>query len=662
MGVTVKPPPPPQDHVRPHRRWTYAGLFALRALWAMTLAAAITSFILWLPLAFIYSYRTALDLFLAPLAQLGWSPLVYASWFPAVQAGYVLLAFSAAVILAHKGRDEWLPRLCGLVLVFFGTTHLNITLHLAVGSGLPFAFQALQFMLLMAGANIILLTFPTGKLFPRWSGWLIPLTTLVQFDGFLRLSNGAANGFHTVIAPLLLAGMIGFGAQTIRFRTRLSPAQRQQIKWVLVGVALILVSMAFVLIIDPLLTPLLVEQPIPSMFYRMGLVLFCSYLPFSIAVLTLMTAVLRDRLWEIDFRINRALGYVVASMGAMGVLIIGLALLQPDLADPVLGIFILSLIILYTPMRRLVQRRIDRSVYGLRYPVDAYLSRVTPVLQTGKLTGKRIGVFVLMDFLGRGSMSEVYKSFFAGEPVAVKVIRRTDDRDEQRRFEREAETIENLDHPNIIKLIRYGSIDEVNYLVTRFVEGETLQALLDRQKRLPLASARTIARDIAEALDHVHQQGVIHRDLKPSNIMIMHDNWGVPSRAVIMDFGFAKMTNSDLSNGATIGTIDYMAPEQIQSSSAITGAADIYSLGVVLYEMLTGVRPFQGTVGQVLFAHLKQPAPDPRSHNPELPSYVAPALMRALAKTPEDRFPTACALIDALEEKPNMTGSALRFV
>jgi len=163
--------------------------------------------------------------------------------------------------------------------------------------------------------------------------------------------------------------------------------------------------------------------------------------------------------------------------------------------------------------------------------------------------------------------------------------------------------------------------------------------------KLSVETLRPLMNQFADALDYAHARGLVHRDIKPSNVMLRGEN-----ELVLMDFGLVKLNDSEtrLTGSGAFGTIDYMAPEQILAASEVDHRADIYAVGVMLYEMLTGVRPYQGGAGQVLFAHLQQPIPDPRQLLPELPQSVARAVMQALAKNPNERHTSVGQLAAAL--------------
>jgi serine/threonine-protein kinase len=167
---------------------------------------------------------------------------------------------------------------------------------------------------------------------------------------------------------------------------------------------------------------------------------------------------------------------------------------------------------------------------------------------------------------------------------------------------------------------------------------------------MALDELRPLLDDVAAALDYAHEQGFVHRDIKPSNIMVRHPGGDTRMDAVLMDFGIAKVRQAQtgLTGSGAIGTIDYMAPEQIMAAHDVGPEADIYALGVVVYEALTGQRPFQGNVGQVVFAHLQQPAPDPRDLVPALSFDTSDAILKALDKDPANRFRTARDFVMAL--------------
>src|SRR5512136_338875 len=277
------------------------------------------------------------------------------------------------------------------------------------------------------------------------------------------------------------------------------------------------------------------------------------------------------------------------------------------------------------------------------------------------LTGQSIGRYHILEQLGEGGMATVYKAYDTRleTDVAVKVIR-TENLPQSgletalRRFEREAKALAKLTHPNIVPIIDYGEYENSPYLVMKFLPGGTLKQILKGQP-VPWQSAASLLIPVARALDYAHRQGMIHRDVKPSNILITAD--GAP---MLTDFGIAKIIDQDITmdltgTSATVGTPEYMAPEQVVSKT-VDRRADIYALGIVFYEMLTGRRPFEAdTPMAVLFKHASEALPRPRQFVPGLPEPVEKVLFKALAKKPEDRYQSMeefAAALDSLLSSP----------
>jgi branched-chain amino acid transport system substrate-binding protein len=268
------------------------------------------------------------------------------------------------------------------------------------------------------------------------------------------------------------------------------------------------------------------------------------------------------------------------------------------------------------------------------------------------LIGKSLGRYHILEQLGEGGMATVFKAYDTNleREVAVKIIRREAFPPEQsdhllKRFEREAKALAQLVHPNIVNVIDYGSQDGNPYLVMNFLPGGTLKDKLG--KPMPWPEAVKMLLPIAEALDYAHSRNIIHRDVKPSNILLTQR--GQP---MLTDFGIAKILEAGevtqlTATGVGIGTPDYMAPEQW--TGAVGPQTDIYSLGVVLYQMVTGRLPFiADTPAAVLIKHARDPLPSPKSIVPDLPDEVEQVLIKALAKEPENRYRDMGAFVEAL--------------
>src|SRR5438034_8428450 len=267
--------------------------------------------------------------------------------------------------------------------------------------------------------------------------------------------------------------------------------------------------------------------------------------------------------------------------------------------------------------------------------------------------------YTLEGEIGRGGMGVVFnaRDERLKRQVAIKVLPpELAFREEIRlRFVREAETAARLSHPHIVPIHSVGeSPDGLVYFVMAYVDGESLGAKLKRRGRLPPDEARRIMQETADALGAAHAFGIIHRDVKPDNILLE----GSRGRVVVTDFGIAKALSSTTggatltATGVAIGTPNYMSPEQAAGDREIDGRSDIYSLGVVAYQMLAGELPFQApTVPGILMKQITERAPLITDRRPEVPEDLAACVMRSLEKDPEDRWPTADALRRALEAR-----------
>lgn len=272
------------------------------------------------------------------------------------------------------------------------------------------------------------------------------------------------------------------------------------------------------------------------------------------------------------------------------------------------------------------------------------------------LIGKKLGEYDIQSLLGEGGMAKVYKGYDErlDRYAAIKVILpnqlATDEQAEYgERFLREARAIAKLHHPNIVSVYQFGELDNLYYMAMMFVEGRDLRHILKETHRrgqtLPHDQILRIISDIAGALDYSHQQGVIHRDIKPSNIMVTSDG-----KSVLTDFGLALSTQEG-TIGNTFGSVHYIAPEQAISSADSVSQSDLYSLGVVLYELLTGKVPFDdASAMSVALKHISDPPPPASTRNPDLGMAIEEVLNKILDKDPKRRFATGEALVKALEE------------
>lgn len=269
-------------------------------------------------------------------------------------------------------------------------------------------------------------------------------------------------------------------------------------------------------------------------------------------------------------------------------------------------------------------------------------------------TPQTIGRYKIKQLLGRGGMASVY---LAHDPhferdVAIKILPREFLHDPQflTRFRREAKTVASLDHPAIVPVYDYGEDDGQPFLVMRYMAGGSLSEHL-HMRPISLTEAITITRRIASALDEAHQNGLVHRDLKPGNVL-----FDQRSDAFLSDFGIVKMTEATASFTGTgvIGTPAYMSPEQVHGDQEMDGRSDIYTLGVLLYQMLAGELPYKAdTPAKQMMAHILDPIPDIKQKRPDLPPGFNQVLSKAMAKKPDERFSTASLMINELETITN---------
>ena len=269
------------------------------------------------------------------------------------------------------------------------------------------------------------------------------------------------------------------------------------------------------------------------------------------------------------------------------------------------------------------------------------------------LIGKQLGEYRLEALLAQGGMARVYRAVDVRlkRYVVVKVIDPPfhNDADYIMRFEREAQAVARLDHPNIVRLYRFDEQDDWLYMAMQHVDGADLGTVLagyrsDKEFMEP-EDARRIIGEVCSALDYAHRKGIIHRDVKPANILL--DRQG---RAFLTDFGLALLVDVG-TRGEIFGSPHYMAPEQAMSSAKAVPQSDLYSIGVILFEMFTGDVPFNAPEPlDIALLHMSETPPAPRELRPEINPELEAVILKALAKDPEERYPSGVALADALNQ------------
>lgn len=485
-------------------------------------------------------------------------------------------------------------------------------------------------------AALILYVMPEGVFYFSWSR---PLVIIFAVLDAIRIYIQTNSGFSLLGAllflPFAVVFIIGIYVQRRRYRQADSIYQHQ-LKWVVFGATIAVMG---------IITGQLCYVVVPRDFHI--LTAGIDEIGGLVLALCMIFAITRYQLYNINVYIHRSVLY--GTMIAVLIILFALVWLPLDMLFQhnrllSFGIPLLVTVLSYRRARRLTQRVIDQNLYGFRFDLIQLAEGSQIAIQhqnLGVYSGHQIGGYHLHELIGKGGMAEVYRGEAHHLEVAVKLLPpdAAADLTARKRLRHEMQLLSQFDHPNIVKFHDYGQQASLHYLAIEYIDGRDLQSLLHERGRLPLSDVRWIIQDIAHALEVIHAQGIVHRDVKPSNI-VLRPLKKEGYQAVLIDFGVAHTVSSvtTMTGMYAIGTINYMSPEQIQRAVQIDHRADIYALGVVAYEMVTGELPFDGNNTEVLFAHMHQPPPDPRQRTPTLPINMAIAIMRALSKNPDDRF------------------------
>lgn len=262
----------------------------------------------------------------------------------------------------------------------------------------------------------------------------------------------------------------------------------------------------------------------------------------------------------------------------------------------------------------------------------------------------KLGKYEIRRELGRGAMGIVYEGFdpYIERIVALKTVQKsiidnTELEEAFSRFRREAQAAGRLTHPNIVSVYEYGEDNDIAFIAMEFVTGKELKSFFDRGEKFSIKDSVNIMSQLLQALDYSHSHNVVHRDIKPANIVINGD-----SQVKVVDFGIARIESSELTQAGTVlGTPTYMSPEQFMGVG-VDGRSDLYSAGVILYQFLTGERPFTGNITTIMHKVMNQAPVPPHTINPDVPKALEDVALKAMAKKPEERFQTAAEFIKAL--------------
>ena len=579
----------------------------------------------------------------------------YAAFLVPLQLLIALAALGLSGLVFWRRHDDGVAILCSLTsLTVIGVMGLGVSEVNPWGQPFRDWASMMAVSIALAAGPLTLLLFPNGRFVPGWARWPALLwvgwVVLQIFVPSLYIYNLPAPVWG--ILQLLILGL-GTWAQVYRYRHTKNLVQRQQTR-------LIVYAFVQLLLLQGLYQMLILGRTDPTearlLFTLARLIYYTSRV---VLMLLIAVAVLRYRLWGIEFIVNRSLVYGLFTLGLGGVfagVLYLVSLIVPTQAT-LIAVAITAGVagVTFQPARRRLQHWVDRHLYNIQIN---YQSQPAPRPTPASLPPVRLADYQNLKLIGRGGMAEVYQATHPthGSRVAIKLLygEAVDSPEYRQRMMREGRMMTRLEHPNIVRVLDYGETTDPSarpYLVIEYLEGEDLGRRLKARGKLSLEDSLAILGQMCGALDHAHGQGIIHRDIKPSNVMLVPEGTG--ERAVLMDFGIAKLVGSQTMmthTGGMVGTFDYVAPEQIQSAADVDGRADIYALGILAYQMLTGELPFKHpNPGGLLIAHLTQPPPDPRQLSPEIPSTTAHAILKALAKKPAERFSSAGEFYAALQ-------------
>lgn len=625
-------------------QWVWLG----RSIWVILATTTIIAFIIAIPIRFqLLNTVCNADCTTMQISEeglkniedsLGLSLSAYAVIINSKEILLGLVYIIAGVVIFWRRSDDWLVILISLTVIIIGP---SFGVFFLVDNLVTQILQGIAFFLIIQ----LFFLFPDGRFSPTWTRWIglifgIP-SLIISTTPFI---------LSPPFLIFLITGLtIGLISQVYRYRHLATAVQRQQTKWVVLGFGTSFIGLFF-LSMPSILFPSLSSLTEPTLtvadfIYRAIIGFFLGFLFLYFLPIAIAFSTLRYRLWDADPIINRGLVYGFMTLFAVALLFVITYLIQflfgeqqPFIAILIAGAFS---VMTFHPARKRIQHWVDRNLYGLRFDLNELQAAQESheIRNPGALTGQIIDGYEVLGVIGKGGMGEVYRGYGDGQYVAIKTMLPEVARDDtmRTRFQREADAGKQLQHQHIASVYASGIVDDTPYLIMEYVEGTELGMMLKRDGAIDTETTCHILHDICTALELVHQQGYVHRDLKPANIMIRENG-----EAVLMDFGITKMqdTTSALTGTGVIGTIDYMAPEQITSAKEVDHRADIYALGVMLYEMLTGEKPFSGSPAQVMFAHIQQPPPDIRQKDASIPLELADVVDKALEKDPEDRFET----------------------
>ena len=655
----------------------------LRAAFAILSLATVSVFSLGVPLYF-QNYIENIDSeTLSALDRLGLSATFYAGYQTAL---VVLLAIAfgiAGLIIAVNKSDDWLALLVAFTLIGQGANAFGPLQRMAAIPSFEIPVRFVIAMVLM-GLPLSCYLFPDGKIQKRWmlyivSIWFIWLMISVFWHDFpINIFERGGNKTLRYLISLLAVLSTGIYAQVYRYQHTTSPIKREQLKWIVFGVA---VGIFMGIGVNLFLTFFELTHPTASTYLIVDMITqtLSVVAQFTVPV-AVVFSILKYRLYDIELVINHSIIYgslTVILAAIFGVILFGLQAAYRAITHqsnpPTIAVVGATIAVssIFQPTRKTLRRFVNRRIYGMDVDFDEIKRREDKMEQVAHLPSQmvtNVGGYKNLELIARGGMGEVYKARHPNlnRTVAIKVLSSyfKDDPGFNKRFAREAKTMAQLRHPNIITIHDYGDQGGLPFIVMEYLIGDTLSQILEKQVCLSLHEALPLLQDLASALDYAHGQGVIHRDIKPSNVIVEPITTltaGRTQRAILMDFGIARFITENTmltGSGDVMGTADYISPEQIHGATELDSRTDQYSFAVMTFQLLTGKRLFErNNTWAMIRSHLEEPPPDPRIHVP-LPEPVATAILKALSKKPEERFASVGEFVAELS-KPEFSQAVI---
>jgi len=602
---------------------------------------------------------------MAALQSLGLSVTFYATYQTALAILLLVGCITAGLIIFWFKSDEWVALLAAFTLIgtganAFSPLYLSYTV---IGSKTPVEFMM---AMILVSQQLTCYTLPDGKFPQKWMKyaaaiWFLWLMVSVFWKSFpLNLYNWAGNGFTIYLFTELAVLLSGIYALIYRYTHSDNPIKREQLKWVVFSIAaavIVGVGCNIFLVFFQKANP----SAELSLLVNMGTQTISVLAQLGVPT-AMVFSILRYRLYDIELVINRSLIYGLLTVFlavVFGAVLFGLQALFRAITGndnlPTVGIVAATLAVfsLFRPTLQVSQTFVNKKIFGIEVDLNDMRkinARLEKASHMPSHVVTSVGGYTDLELIARGGMGEIYKARHPSlnRIVAIKIlsIYFKDDTAFNKRFAREAELMAQLRHPNIINIYDYGEQDGLPYIVMEYLTGETLSQVMKDRERLSLDESLPLLEDLASALDYAHDRGVIHRDLKPSNVILEPTTTSVTGRsqrAILMDFGIARFVTENTmltASGDVLGTADYVSPEQAHGISELDRRADLYSFAVMSYQMLTGHRPFErNNTWAMIRSHLEEPPPDPRMYV-DMPDVAAEALLKALAKKPEERFDT----------------------